>query len=62
MQCDAGFYCILGATRPDPTDGITGKICPAGGYCLKGATSISSCPAGKYNPYQGAKDSSSCIV
>lgn len=41
-KCDAGFYCIEGATRPDPTDGITGKICPAGGYCLKGATSVSS--------------------
>lgn len=37
-------------------------ICPAGGYCLKGATSVSSCPAGQYNPYQGAKDSSSCIT
>ena len=46
--CDAGFYCILGAIRPDPTDGITGMICPAGGYCLQGATSVSSCPAGKY--------------
>lgn len=31
-ECDAGFYCIEGATRPDPIDGITGKICPAGGY------------------------------
>lgn len=61
-KCDAGFYCIEGATRPDPTDGITGMICPAGGYCLKGATSVSSCPSGKYNPEEGAKVSDSCIV
>mmetsp|Transcript_41902 Transcript_41902/g.48487 ORF Transcript_41902/g.48487 Transcript_41902/m.48487 type:complete len:146 (+) Transcript_41902:4151-4588(+) len=61
-KCDAGFYCISGAVRPDPTDGITGKICPAGGFCLKGATSISPCPTGYYNPEQGAKTSSSCIT
>ena len=61
-KCDAGFYCIEGAIRPDPTDGITGKICPAGGYCLRGATSVSSCPSGKYNPEEGAKVADSCIV
>ena len=60
-KCDAGFYCISGAIRPDPTDGITGMICPKGGYCLKGATSVSSCPSGKYNPEQGAKTADSCI-
>mmetsp|Transcript_25097 Transcript_25097/g.27849 ORF Transcript_25097/g.27849 Transcript_25097/m.27849 type:complete len:558 (+) Transcript_25097:3592-5265(+) len=61
MECDSGFYCIEGAVRPDPTDGITGKICPAGGFCLQGALTVSSCPTGQYNPAEGAKNSSSCI-
>ena len=59
--CDAGFYCVEGATRPDPTDGITGYICPAGGYCPQGTTTVQSCPAGEYNPEEGAKAASSCI-
>jgi len=61
MQCDAGFWCIEGAVRPDPIDGITGKICPSGGFCLKGAVAVSDCPAGQYNPVEGAKNSSFCI-
>lgn len=45
-QCDAGFYCIQGASRPEPTDETTGARCPAGGYCLQGGASPSSCPEG----------------
>jgi hypothetical protein len=59
--CDSGFWCIEGAIRPDPTDGITGKICPAGGFWLAGTTAVSSCPTGQYNPVEGAKNSTFCI-
>lgn len=60
-KCDAGFFCVKGAVRPDPTDGVTGNICPAGGYCPLGAATKSDCPAGKYNPETGAKDATSCV-
>jgi hypothetical protein len=60
--CDSGFYCIEGATRPDPTDGITGKICPAGGFWLAGTTTVSDCPIGEYNPVEGAKNTTFCIT
>jgi hypothetical protein len=61
MKCDAGFWCIEGATRPDPTDGITGKICPAGGFCEKGTIVPAPCPPGQYNPAEGAKNATFCI-
>ena len=32
-QCDAGYYCGDGASRADPTDGVTGNLCPPGRYC-----------------------------
>lgn len=32
-SCKRGYYCTLGAKQRDPTDGITGNICPAGRYC-----------------------------
>ena len=32
-DCDPGFYCARGASRADPTDGVTGDVCPVGRYC-----------------------------
>lgn len=32
-ECDAGFLCLGGASRPEPTDETTGQLCPLGGYC-----------------------------
>ena len=52
-QCDEGYYCIKGARRPEPSDNVTGAICPAGGYCEVGVTSPKSCPAGKFNMFTG---------
>ena len=31
--CKAGYYCARGSWMEDPTDGITGDICPPGRYC-----------------------------
>lgn len=31
--CKQGYYCSLNAIREDPTDGVTGDVCPAGRYC-----------------------------
>jgi hypothetical protein len=27
-QCDAGFICFGGSSRPEPTDEVTGTYCP----------------------------------
>lgn len=45
-ECDAGYYCIEGSSRPEPTDETTGSRCPPGGYCLKGGSKPESCAAG----------------
>ena len=59
-QCDEGYYCIKGSKRPEPTDEVTGAICPAGGYCTKGVSVPLNCPAGKFNMFEGAESSSDC--
>ena len=33
--CAPGYYCARGASRADPTDGITGDVCTPGRYCGK---------------------------
>ncbi|XP_071807027.1 uncharacterized protein, partial [Asterias amurensis] len=49
-QCWAGYYCDRTATRPDPTDGVTGDICPAGRYCGVGTgANPPSCPIGTFS-------------
>lgn len=39
-ECTAGFYCKGGAVLPNPTDEVTGNICPAGTYCSKYPSSV----------------------
>ena len=50
-KCDEGYYCISGARRPEPTDKVTGDICPSGGYCDRGTTAPQSCPDGQFNRF-----------
>ena len=59
-DCYAGFYCSGGSPRPDPIDKIYGDKCPAGAYCETGVSSPASCPAGKFNAYEGAKVAADC--
>lgn len=48
-DCDAGFYCLLGATVPNnPTEDSTGGPCPVGHYCPQGTSLPLGCPAGSY--------------
>lgn len=60
-MCDAGFYCIGGSSRPEPTDDTTGSRCPAGGYCVKGTPAPAACDPGQYGPYVGARSLADCI-
>ncbi|GKT33090.1 hypothetical protein ADUPG1_007102, partial [Aduncisulcus paluster] len=58
--CDAGYYCLGGATKPNPTDGVTGDICPIGMYCVEGSSEGSSCAVGKIRSETGGKSASDC--
>ena len=52
--CDAGYYCVEGAWRPDPNDNVTGGLCPTGHYCPRGTYDPVPCPAGYYSNMTGA--------
>ena len=58
--CDEGYYCSRGANTSQPTDGITGDICPEAHYCPEGTSSPIICGAGTYMPQVGAADCLSC--
>lgn len=58
--CQVGYYCAGGATSPNPTDGVTGNLCPAGSYCPAGVSTPQLCPAGTFSPDTGAWNASSC--
>ncbi|CBY12491.1 unnamed protein product [Oikopleura dioica] len=61
IDCEAGFICSWGATKPDPDDGITGFICPKGHYCTAGALRPEPCPAGFYMEDEGAGSADDCF-
>lgn len=45
--CHAGFHCTRGASVPNPTDGITGDLCPPGHFCPQGSPRPTPCPPGE---------------
>jgi hypothetical protein len=47
-ECNEGYYCLGNATTPNPTDGVTGDVCPAGFFCEKGSKKPAPCPSGTY--------------
>jgi len=60
QYCDAGYWCIEGSARPDPTDGVYGKLCPEGGYCPSGTPTVVACPQGQYNEAEGGESTADC--
>ncbi|XP_075046430.1 uncharacterized protein LOC142107145 [Mixophyes fleayi] len=46
-RCLAGYWCIMGAEISNPTDGVTGDVCPAGKFCENGDIS-GDCQAGYF--------------
>jgi hypothetical protein len=48
LQCQAGYVCVSGAFQADPTDNVTGYICPAGAYCPTGSAAPSWCSPGYF--------------
>ena len=62
VDCDAGYFCIGGATGRRPQDGRTGERCPPGHYCPAGAEYPTPCPIGFYSPTTGEADDSCCTA
>ncbi|XP_074158322.1 uncharacterized protein LOC141562243 [Sminthopsis crassicaudata] len=58
--CNAGFHCIKGASLPNPTDGVTGNLCPAGHTCPQGSPEPVPCPSGSFLPFPGASSMKDC--
>ena len=48
FECKEGYYCTLEASQANPTDGVTGNICPKGNYCPRGSKTPKQCPIGTY--------------
>ncbi|CAL8373179.1 unnamed protein product, partial [Gadus morhua 'NCC'] len=59
--CAAGFYCVGGAIKAKPTDGVTGSVCPPGTYCVEGSGEPEPCPAGTFSPASGLASEAGCL-
>jgi hypothetical protein len=59
--CMPGFYCSGGANQSNPTDGVTGNICPMGAYCAANSTAPLLCDLGTFLPSEGNDDVGDCI-
>ena len=59
-QCQAGYYCVSGALRPDPQDDATGGLCPMGAYCPSGTDVPIMCSPGYYTNATGNTDATDC--
>ena len=60
--CSAGYICISGATTAQPTDGITGKVCPQGSYCPEGSSVKTKCPKGTFGGSTGLQNMTECTA
>jgi hypothetical protein len=61
-ECNAGYYCTLGALLPNPTDGMTGDLCPPGHYCPVGTGTPDQCTPGSFTNATGNTASSDCSL
>ncbi|XP_041849947.1 neurogenic locus notch homolog protein 4-like [Melanotaenia boesemani] len=52
--CAAGFLCLIGAKVPNPTDNITGSLCPSGVFCQQGLKA-GDCQAGFFCDWGSSK-------
>ena len=60
-ECQEGYYCTLGASQANPTDGSTGDRCPAGYYCPAGSSVPIACSMATFSPSTGNTQPSDCL-
>ncbi|XP_075462631.1 uncharacterized protein LOC142498007 [Ascaphus truei] len=53
-HCLPGYWCIEGSKISNPTDGVTGKVCPKGKYCISGNLS-GDCQAGYFCDFHSTR-------
>ena len=58
--CRASYYCPAGASQENPTNNVTGNICPRGYYCPEGTSQPYECVAGTYSNAEGLVSLSDC--
>ena len=61
LECEKGFICYGGSARPEPTDLVTGEICPSGGYFEQGGNTVALCVAGLVGLFQATYDIIACV-
>lgn len=62
--CDAGIYCVSGASKTDGAIGVLGGssfTCPKGSYCPAGSHTHQTCAAGQFQNEFGKVSSADCI-
>ena len=59
--CHAGFFCKIGAKRPDPRQGDNADICPVGHFCINGTTTPEVCPPGTFSNRTGLQEVGDCM-
>ena len=60
--CNPGFYCLGGAFTSQPSDGITGDVCPLGHYCPNATDTPYTCREGTYANVSGTDSCLGCPV
>lgn len=62
-NCDAGYYCVLGAKKKNPTHDVNegGNICPDGHYCPAGSSAPIPCDPGTFRTGPGATVATECL-
>lgn len=58
--CDPGYYCTASATKPHPTDGVTGGLCTKGNYCPSNSSTETPCAKGMYETRGGSDACQEC--
>ena len=58
--CSEGHFCRLGASVPNPTDGVTGDECPVGHFCLANSTLPMPCEGGTFANVTGLSECYPC--
>ena len=61
-RCAAGSVCVSGAPVANPTDNVTGYVCPAAAFCPLGSASPTWCSPGTFSNTTGNTQPSDCFA